>query len=307
MNHEPDPRFVEHLEWQLRTAARRQGRFARPVPSLPVRALRTAALVLVSLLGGAGVVMAADHLQDQDRRERLVARLEVEVRMAELRHRHAVERLQHTARLVERGLVAEPELAREELRRVEADVEWFVRVLDLEEVRATGREPCHELAAPLVGGRDLVRMRLERRRQVLVLRLEALEERAARNAELAEAGRVSPRERAGDEAGLREAREELQLLDERVELRARFLAGEIDARAVDLLERLAATRWAIAGQRARVAGLEEELADARRLAAAGAVQQRDARALELELELARSELRLRELELDELERRARGR
>ena len=82
MNHEPDSQFVEHLEWQIRSSLRRRDRFALPVPSGALRVARTAALVLLSLMGGAGAVVAAERIQDSRERELLLAQTSIEVDMA---------------------------------------------------------------------------------------------------------------------------------------------------------------------------------------------------------------------------------
>ena len=52
-DHRPDPAFVDHLEWQLRSALRRRDRFAEPAGRSVKRGLRTVVLVAVSLLTGA--------------------------------------------------------------------------------------------------------------------------------------------------------------------------------------------------------------------------------------------------------------
>ncbi|MGD8360410.1 MAG: hypothetical protein PVJ04_03190, partial [Gemmatimonadota bacterium] len=59
-NHQPDPEFVSHLEWQVRTALRREERFAQPVQSRSGGRMKIVTLVLVSALFGAGGVVVKD-------------------------------------------------------------------------------------------------------------------------------------------------------------------------------------------------------------------------------------------------------
>jgi hypothetical protein len=64
----------------------------------------------------------------------------------------------------------------------EAEAELRSIGLDLEEIRATGREPMHSLTAPLVSGRDFVaeRWRVEMTAPIAALALEKTRAAAAR-------------------------------------------------------------------------------------------------------------------------------
>ena len=72
--HEPTPEFTRFLEWQVTSAVRRQTRFAEPPRRASVKYLGIAALVVVSILVGAGGVTAAGRIQANEQTRTLLAR-----------------------------------------------------------------------------------------------------------------------------------------------------------------------------------------------------------------------------------------
>lgn len=229
---EPDPGFVQHLEWQLRTALRRRARFApvEPRAAPPAgRRLRMVALALLSLTAGAAGVVASEQIVDARRttreRELLLARADVEVASAERREQLLAERHERARLLGEAGVVSASELRDVELALREARVERERRALEREEIVAAGRAPDPGLGAPLVDGRDFASEHLELELRAAEARRAAREQDLARLAALAEHGRVSRAERDEAELALRTAHLETALLAERLELRAAFLRG----------------------------------------------------------------------------------
>jgi hypothetical protein len=165
---EPDPEFTHHLEWQLRTELRRRGRFSEATTrvsgrsrSLPHGLLRLSALVLLSvLLGGAGMA-AVGHYQGRNGRELAEARATLQLKLSQSREQLAGEDLARTEARYSNGLVDEEALLAVRFRLATHQTEVARRTLDVEEVRGSGRAPEDGLAAPLVGGRDYVLLRLE--------------------------------------------------------------------------------------------------------------------------------------------------
>ncbi|MDA1264263.1 MAG: hypothetical protein O2816_04200 [Planctomycetota bacterium] len=300
MTTNPDPEFVERLEWQLRTASRRQGRFARPIPSVPVRAIRTGVLVLLCVLGGAGAVIAAEHAQDEERKRHLIEKLQIEVEMAQLRVEHAQTTLARTLQLVETGLVSSGEVSEDEERVAARRMDLSLIEFDLREVQVTGVEPNTALSAPLVGEDDLVAKRLVVRIELAKVRLAKIAERYARSRQLAESGIINRRELAGETARIEMVRGDLTAIEEQLGIRSKFVKGELDADEVALLQRRSTARRAVRQRMLAIEGLAEKLEVTRRLEESGFAYG-EQRALELELKLARSELRLAELELARLE------
>ena len=302
MNTTPDPAFVEHLEWQLRTAHRRRGRFARPTPGLPTRAVRTGLLVLVCLFGGAGVVVAAERIQDDARREHLVAKHEIQVEMARLRLEHATVEYARTQELVEQGLIGNDQLGDDRQRLVDLKTSVEQAELDLREVQQTGQAPRRDLTAPLVGGEDFVSLRLALEVERAKAGVDREFARLERTRTLVDAGVVTRQELAGEEAEILLRLEQIAELEERIGLRRAFLAGELTADQIELREQVLAAQRAVAKQRIVLDGLQERLDVTRRLEERGFVRG-EVLELELQLRLAMSELKLAELELAALEAR----
>jgi hypothetical protein len=60
----PDPEFVARLEWQVRTAARRRERFARPIGTPLARAARMVPAIMLAMgLGASGLLAAQEYVR----------------------------------------------------------------------------------------------------------------------------------------------------------------------------------------------------------------------------------------------------
>jgi outer membrane protein TolC len=165
--------------------------------------------------------------------------------------------------------------------------------MSIEEIQLTARAPREDLAAPLVGGRDFVRDRIE-------LELATAEERlAATEAALEEARRrhdvgIIPRTQLLEaEAGLAAARADFEILVARAELREAAVARSMSSR--ELAERAArleiATRLRMTERLRELAAQQAE--EARRRAAVGSIEEVDR--LRAELELAEREVEIERL------------
>lgn len=228
--HEPRPDFVAHLEWQVRTALRRQDRFTEPTRRHG-GSMKLASVVLVSALIGAGGMVVSDEVQENRRQELLLARVDTELRLAELQV--AMVRTQLEAMEEQRalGVVGDEALlsARVALREGQSHLEALT--LDREEIRITGREPGDGVDAPLVDGRDFVTERLQLRLSVREQHLELAELQLSRLRDLEDAG-VIPEEQARQGVlALEEARIQRESLAGQVEIRARFLEGDLSGDA----------------------------------------------------------------------------
>ena len=234
-DHEIDPGYADHLEWQLRTAYRRKERFARPMSTPGWRVARTAALVMMSVTLGAAGTLGAERLQSSSRRELLLARSEIRLEMTVAQLDLATREAARATQLFEAGVVPTEVPGEARLAVEDARVEHALRMLDRDEIIATDEEPRDDLGAPTVAGRDFVLERLtltlenERRRTGGVAdMLETTRERHA-------LGLINSREVEFAELAYADARESIVELERRVEIRLSFLGGLIPPHQIDLV------------------------------------------------------------------------
>ena len=135
---------------------------------------------------------------------------------------------------VEQGLASAEDSYAVEERRIGLAIEASALGLDAIEVGFTGRDPDRRLSAPLVADRDLVTERLENELSQHRFRVSGTREREKLAVQRFEAG-------VATDASLEEVRSLRahlegweQALLARLELRRRFLAGELSAEAVEL-------------------------------------------------------------------------
>jgi multidrug resistance efflux pump len=255
-----------------------------------------AAVAAVSMCLGAAGTYSMVRGDDAPQRELFVTRAEIRYEQATARLEEAVAALDELMPLYERGFVAESELD-EHLQAIEeAKSTARRRELDLEETRLTGRSPNDDLAAPLVDGRDFVSERLRaqtetlrsetKRRKKIYAEAQALFERAFISAAEvdAERGRVA-------QAEAREA-----LLAHRLELRRRFLAGELTAEEASLMDLAEQAGAAYADARQALEQSKRVLQRVESLAEGGAVTSSELREAEAAVRAAQARLRLAEIE-----------
>jgi outer membrane protein TolC len=304
--HEPDPRFVDNLEWQLKRELRRNR--ASTATRQIYRVLKIAALMLGSVALGAAAMGASQQLQESWRRELLEARLEVRLQLAQQRFETQRDAIELTRGRVEQGVVSGRELMFVELQIAQAEADVTVIALELEEIRSTGREPLGELSSPLVDGRDFVSEKINARMQVARERLDVVQRSRERTRQQVDLGVVTERELRAQDLSMLEAEQHLEILDAQLEIRRSYLDSEISAVEAELklLELEAQSQVILLEQR-----LEHVELDLGRLLAMielGVVHQAEALQMTSHLEETEAELRLAQEELDivrrELERRA---
>lgn len=303
--HEPDPAFMDHLEWQLGRELRR-GVGTRP----RFRVMKTAALVGVSVLLGAAAMEGSRQFQDTWRRELAEVRLKVQQELAQKQLQARRDAALATRGPVERGLVGDMDLVYLELEVAKAEAEVRTVELDLEEMRTAQREPQREIWAPLVEGRDFVTERLQVRVNVAARRLEVARQEGDRTRQRVVMGVV--RERAADEGEIvaREAETELQAATRQMAVRRDFLDSRITAVEAELrsLEIEAAARVLVLDQRLQY--LRQTFGTFERAIDAGTMKPVVASELQTRIAEAEAELRLAQAEQEivrkELDRRTAG-
>jgi hypothetical protein len=305
----PDPKFAAHLEWQLRTALRRESRFAEPVAdavggaSRAWRVARIAAALVGAIVIGAGGVLAAQEIGRSRSAELLAVQYQIRFEIAGLRAKAAQEEIEELMQLQQRGQIPAHELYAVEERRVALAEEASVLGLDAIEVGYTGQEPDRRLSAARVADRDLVTERLDQRVAALKFRRSAADRRVEELQQLHAAGVIPADELERARFLARSVAAEAAVVAKEKELRAKFLRGELDAGRVDLL----ALREEALARRERAAD-EVKLADtALKLASErhkmGVMPQREMRQAEHDAAAAVAQRRLADLEVETIDAR----
>lgn len=304
--HDPDPRFLEHLEWQLGRELRR-GRSAAGMTRQGVRVLKIAGLMLGSVALGAAGMGASQQLSEAWRKELLQARLEVQLEQARQRVRMQQETLQLARERVEEGTQEERELMYLEFQIAQAEADAKATELELAEVRNSGREPLGELSSPLVDGRDYVSDRIRVRMDVARRYLDIVRQEQSRTRQMVDAGMVDERELQARSLAALEAELQLEAMRRQLELRRAYLRSEVSAVEAELqsLETEAQNRVTLLQRQLQY--YQEELDRVRETVGASSSGAIALSRMETRLAEVEGQLRLANAELDivsrELERR----
>jgi len=296
--HEPRDAFVSGLEDRLRGELARH----RVAPAAPRwipqsrrgLALATAAIVLVSMVIGGGVVAAAYEAEQNELRDMLVGTYQQRVALAEQRAELARVQLREVEGRVSTGLEAPDAAGDARLKVTEAEAELRVMQIDLAEVRATGREPMKTVSAPLVSGRDLVADRWRVEMSVKAAALEAAKLHAQAAKVRFDVGLANADEVETAAARQIELESAIQLARQKIAIRQTFLGGGITGAVADLrvLEAETEQRHAALARRIDVSRRRVEDLTARiEIGAAAPVEKAMAelRLVELQLALKRAE------------------
>ena len=237
-SHEPREDFVDTLERRIVTDARSRHQRRRPMLRMSWSPARTVValgiLIAASMAAGGAVVDAAYRSQNNERRDLVASGYERRIDLATQRLAIAKDELARMQRKVSIGVAKNSEVLEYELKVIEAEVEINVLKLQLDEVRLTGQEPVTSIVAPLVQGRDFVGARLETELQVPLkaLQIEQLRQRDAERRHSIGVSDSSDVEVAS--ARVSELNAAVRGLQQRLEIRKRFLNKELDAKQAEL-------------------------------------------------------------------------
>jgi len=231
--HEPDPQFTDKLEWQLGTELRRQNR-DHAARTSPRRLLGLGALVMISVVFGAGAMAASQQMEESWRRELLEASLDVRLDLAMRRLDMQLEELGRVEERVEQGLIDERELTYFELQIAEAETEAKILDLQREELRLSGRQPVGKVSSPLVDGRDFVSERIEARMAMRQLHIDVMQSELDREIDRFRLGLIQEQDVLGRELAVQEAEAALMVLQEELNIRQDFVDAEISAVEAEL-------------------------------------------------------------------------
>lgn len=285
--HEPRPEFVSHLEWQIRSAIRRETRLTAPVGG--ARRFRAAAAIAAALIVGVAGGVASGQVQDARQRQLLMLRASTEMQLVQTRYELAKAEYEQARTRFEVGLAGRESVsaAEQHVRAMQTELKRLQ--LNLAEVQATSAPPNDALDAPLVGQRDFVR-----ERQMLDLMLAeqtlAAAEREMRDAVTrAGVGLASETARLQAEAEQLLARQRLQELKIQLDLRQQFLAGKVHAADLAIKQRHDALQLALQRAEQEIVLARAQLERVNKLADRGLVAQ---------LEVKRAEIRILEREVE---------
>ncbi|NKB90435.1 MAG: hypothetical protein GKS06_19690 [Acidobacteria bacterium] len=233
----PDPKFVEHLEWQLRSEYRREQRLSQqPPPWWRRTGWRAAALASVSLLVGFGGATAAQATNERLQERLIEAEARLQLEMARQNLMFTEEQLALTLTRQEVGTASDEELANARLQRAMVQRELELMRLELAYQERTGERPRHDLAAPTIDGRDIVSARLELQRENLNDQLTQMAFELEQLMTRAQAGAVDEFQVMAATFAQQSLMAELDLAERLVRLRRDFLDGEITAADLEVRE-----------------------------------------------------------------------
>jgi multidrug resistance efflux pump len=305
-DHQPDPEFVSNLEWQVRTALRRERRFAEPVHSRSGGRMQIAALVLMSALLGAGGVVVKDEVQGARQKELLLAQVTADVRLAAAQRDLLRDRLAEAQRMHDDGTVSDETLREAQLQARQADLNLARLKLNEEEIRAGGKAPEEGVAAPLVHGRDFVSERLNLEAAMLSEHRDLARARLRRAEDLRDAGLVGADQAAQAEMQVRQMDAQLQQITTRIDLRRQVLAGALSGDEAQRQVELAEVQTELAALASMREAAHARLRLAEQRVAAGVVRESELGEARLALMQMESRMEILQLKQRILEEEAAG-
>ncbi len=302
-NYEPDSNFLERLEWQLSSEYRRTNRLKSPTGKIAVpRSMVAVTLAVGLLMTGVAVTKAADYLKDSWKKKIEMARVETEVELKKVHLESIREMASDVKTRVSNGLIREDEYQAMKLAVENAELDLKRSLLNLEEVKMSGDIPRNELYAPMVGGRDFVSERLIINKKEIELVMEQLGIHLERIEQLVEQSMVRGDELNQIQMELANRKLMINKIQQRLDLRTRFLAGEVTAQEVEIQDRMSGAERNLHLAQSKVDSLNDQLKRLKALEAQGEISHTEVVQMQYALDAAQAELKLATLEMDVLEK-----
>jgi hypothetical protein len=305
-NYKPDNQFVDRLEWQLSSEYRRTNRLTSSTGKISVSRRMVAIVVAVGILmTGVAVTKAADYIKDSWRKKIELARIETELELKKVRLRSVTDLAAKVKTRVSNGLIREDEYQAMKTAVKNAELDLERSVLNIEEVRMSGEIPRNELYAPLVGGRDFVSERLNIEIKEIGQVMEQLGIHLERISQLVEQDLVRTDERGLIQAEIDNRKMMIAKIQHRLDLRSRFLAGEITTREVEIEDRMTGAERNLHLAQSKVKSLKEQLERLKALESQRSLAHMEVVQMQYALDAAQAELNLATLEMDVLKQQKR--
>lgn len=293
MSNTPSPDFRAQLEWEITRSFRRESRLGASRRERRSRRLRAIALVTLCIAVGTTTGIASAQVRDYTRRDSLLdaARAElllVRVRLNVAQGQFLNAKMRQNAGAIDAAAVASAEA---EVRSMEA---LAARTqLNIDEIQVGSQAPRDELNAPLVGGRDFVKDRIQLDLVAAQQRLNASERAVGEAIDRVRAGAASDVSRLEAQLAMEHARGTLGILAERLSLRREFIEKGLTADQLAIRLESAQVREDIRVAQQSLVLANERVKLIERQHNAGA-------ASDLDLMRAQVEVKERELELSQL-------
>jgi len=301
--YEPDNQFLDRLEWQLSSEYRRASRLkpASGKIAIPRKVVAITCMVGI-LMTGVAVIKAAEYIQDSWRKKIEIARAETEVKLKKAHLESTREIASRAEMRFSNGLVEEEEYRVIQIAAKRAELDWNSSLLNLDEVKASGVAPRNELYAPEMGGRDFVSERLKIEIKEIELDLELFRSRVERLKQLVEKGLVQEDELDLIQSEIANRKMMIDKIQERLDLRKRFVAGEITAQEVEIGDRLNVAERNLHLAQSRVDTLKEQMMRLKTLETERMISPMEVKQMQYALDAAQAELELATMELDVLKK-----
>lgn len=236
--HAPTQEFAARLEARIAGDIRRRHsgawrpRWASWTPKQV--AVAVTAIIVVSMAAGGAAVAVAYESAEAQVRDQLIAGAEQRLDLARQRLELAQRERQVSERRFEVGIADTHAVLERGVEVAIAEAQVAGATLDLEEIRASGREPRKELWAPRVKGRDFVGDRLQAELTVPVKALEV--ERKFADSILAriEIGTMAPQDLETARVRIAELEAAAHAIRRRIEIRKLYLSGRIGTTVTEL-------------------------------------------------------------------------
>jgi len=302
-NYEPDKRFLERLEWQLSSEYRRASRLKSSSGKIAVpRMVAVTAVMLGMLMTGVTVIKATEFFKDRWRKKIEIARVETEVELKKAHLESTREIASSVKKRVSDGLIRDEEYLAMKRAVDRADLDLKKSLLNLDEVKASGTIPRNELYAPEVGGLDFVSERLKIEKKEIDVDLEQLRSHLGRFKQMIKKGLVGEQELSAVQSNMEEEKVKIAKVQKRLELRKRFLAGEITALEVEVQSRLSTAEKNLHLAQSKVDSLMKQMNRLKTLEARGLISPMEITQTKYHLDAAQAELKLASLEIDVLKK-----
>lgn len=301
--YEPDSQFLERLGWQLSSEYRRTNRLKSPSGkiAIPRRMVMITCMVGI-LMTGVAMIKAAEYIKDSWRKKIEIARAETDVKL-KMAHLESTREMESRAEMrFSNGLIREDEYRVMKIAAEKAELDLKRSQLNLDEVKVSGVIPRNELYAPVLRGRDFVSERLKIEKKEVELDLEPLRSRLKRFKQLVEKGLARGDELDHIQAEIAARKVMIDKIQKRLDLRKRFVAGEITAQEVEIKGRITVAERNLHLAKSRVDSLNKQLKRLKILEAQGSISPMEIKPLEYALNAAQAELKLATLEMEVLKK-----
>jgi len=296
--HEPDPQFLEKLEWHLESEGRRICNLhTHSEQAWNWKNLKMLGIIVLSVFFGFIASSTAAHIKDTSQRPLLLAKQEIRIQQHESHHKLLQVRHRDVLKKVDLGLLPPEHVRAVDYDLFQSEVALNRLKLDYEEIQISSRPPLNDLSAPLFGERDFVTERLQLQRMEMQEAVRILESNLEETQRKVDLGLINPNETGNQKMELKTTHLAIEFLDRKIQLRNRFNEGAVSAKQADLLgmvseaeEKQEELKAWISHYQSRLAALEEALE-------AGLASTFDVLEAQSQLEAAKAEQQIVQLEL----------